>query len=682
MATEQQVKIISNIASDLVANKTVFFVGAGFSIDLDYPGWGKLLTDIIEEHKLMDKIKESNLFYMIPENKHKDFKEFNELLLKNLIGVDFLRLAGYVDLLLERYAKTSIRTEIVKQIERSEQKRQIQGEKFQSYKKIFQQLKPHISEIITTNYDTNLEHCLGEVSVVHRNLKSINSSTKYNPKEDVKLYKIHGCINDESNEIVITEKDYQEFNRSNTYLFNKLYSTFMENNIVFIGYSLSDPNIRSLLKEIIDETKKANLDVKKKVYWINRDKVNEIDKAFYNRNYSVQIIDEIELKHFLQTLNLISAYKVSEDKTIKKHSIEIGDELIRDNNQNDPVYILKIDKVIGSGTAEEVLKHIYKRFNVDSGTRVQASAAFFKILARMDQNEAPQPIKSQVIDILSVEDNHLLSILKLIEDDPKIEALFADQFYSSALLSSLISRSLTINDFDYYKEYSIGLLTYYRLFNGNLMEYRSRFVEAFYSVYRYMTQSRSRGYSFMSLNDVKKELKLACLDYELVQDIISVYPFDIKNEKQKEQIRAIINHLEPSNRTKLYFSYILKPVLEFKIYRLLYSYLQKNIVEELEFKVISSSMDADEHFIQKDETKIGYETIDTGETIEINFYVNDAVLKIVIAMNKELNQVEFKLDDKSIYLTEDEGINKEVPKEFLLSNIREFIVNKTSMILN
>lgn len=39
----------------------------------------------------------------------------------------------------------------------------------------------------------------------------------------------------------------------------------MENNIVFIGYSLDDPNIRGLLSEVIEDIKKNSEATKKSI---------------------------------------------------------------------------------------------------------------------------------------------------------------------------------------------------------------------------------------------------------------------------------------------------------------------------------------------------------------------------------------------------------------------------------
>lgn len=72
---EYQIKKTSNIATDLIGNKIVFFVGAGFSRELGYPGWGQLLKQIISENELLEKIKSSSLFHLISHQNHPDYKK-------------------------------------------------------------------------------------------------------------------------------------------------------------------------------------------------------------------------------------------------------------------------------------------------------------------------------------------------------------------------------------------------------------------------------------------------------------------------------------------------------------------------------------------------------------------------------------------------------------------------------
>lgn len=104
-----------------------------------------------------------------------------------------------------------------------------------------------VSGVITTNYDCFLENNFkGYKTFVGQ--EELLFSELYGTAE---IYKIHGCVtNPES--IIINVNDYKEFNRKNAYLIAKLITIFLEYPMVFIGYSLKDPNIQNILKSIVD----------------------------------------------------------------------------------------------------------------------------------------------------------------------------------------------------------------------------------------------------------------------------------------------------------------------------------------------------------------------------------------------------------------------------------------------
>jgi len=105
-----------------------------------------------------------------------------------------------------------------------------------------QAIKPHA--IISTNYDLMLELLFPDLEPIIG-----QQILKGQPLSIGEIFKIHGCISD-SKDIVLTASDYDYFTKKKKFLSAKLLTFFNEHPLIFIGYSASDPNIRSILSDI------------------------------------------------------------------------------------------------------------------------------------------------------------------------------------------------------------------------------------------------------------------------------------------------------------------------------------------------------------------------------------------------------------------------------------------------
>lgn len=105
--------------------------------------------------------------------------------------------------------------------------------------------KSKVSGVITTNYDglcselfPSFVSYVGEDDLLFRD-----------PTYAQEIYQIHGSM-DKPDSLVLTDSDYRKFSDREKYLAAKLLTIFVEYPIVFLGYSIRDPNIASILSAI------------------------------------------------------------------------------------------------------------------------------------------------------------------------------------------------------------------------------------------------------------------------------------------------------------------------------------------------------------------------------------------------------------------------------------------------
>ena len=103
-----------------------------------------------------------------------------------------------------------------------------------------------VDGIITTNYETLLEKTFPSYSVFSGQ-EDLLLRRSYQLAE---IYKIHGSV-DQPDSLVLTGDDYREFEAESSYLVAKLMSVFVEHPIVFLGYSLTDRNVRVVLTSLL-----------------------------------------------------------------------------------------------------------------------------------------------------------------------------------------------------------------------------------------------------------------------------------------------------------------------------------------------------------------------------------------------------------------------------------------------
>lgn len=153
----------------------------------------------------------------------------------------------------------------------------------------FKKAGKNISSIITTNYDCMIEEIFKFNPLIGNNILLSNPYGS--------VYKIHGCVS-QPDKIIISERDYQEFEKKYELIRAQLLSLFIHNPIIFIGYAIGDKNIKDILKTIFSYVD------------YNSEEAKKIQRNF-----------------------LLVEYRADSDNTdILEHSIELeGSQIIRIN---------------------------------------------------------------------------------------------------------------------------------------------------------------------------------------------------------------------------------------------------------------------------------------------------------------------------------------------------------------
>jgi len=96
--------------------------------------------------------------------------------------------------------------------------------------------------VITTNYDSLIERAFSDAG---KRCGTIVREDDLTRMQDVNVVKIHGCVT-HLDTIVITEEDYYRWLISDSEIKTLVRLWFLQRPVIFIGFSLSDPNLRQL----------------------------------------------------------------------------------------------------------------------------------------------------------------------------------------------------------------------------------------------------------------------------------------------------------------------------------------------------------------------------------------------------------------------------------------------------
>jgi tetratricopeptide (TPR) repeat protein len=115
-------------------------------------------------------------------------------------------------------------------------------------------------KIFTTNFDLLIEEAAacgkvqtaGNIIVVGNTTSDVSSLTE----EDIPYFKLHGSLdtaNTDSGKLILTKKDYREYEKYKKPLFKRLKADLESRTFLFLGYALGDTNFREVLDDCREE---------------------------------------------------------------------------------------------------------------------------------------------------------------------------------------------------------------------------------------------------------------------------------------------------------------------------------------------------------------------------------------------------------------------------------------------
>ena len=236
---------ILNLIDAYGNEQLVLVLGAGISVDHELPSWNTLLEKLLINTFEIREDNHSNSISILLATLFVDFFTPSPL-----VAARFLKKNYQVGIKDKTTSfEEAVRAAIYEEIDLTKESN--------TFKEIRQLCvapgkSPNLDSIITYNYDDILEKYLSD-SNIEIPFKSIYS-VGMNPRHrELPIYHVHGflpqnCSLDETNKITLSEDIYhQQYN--DVYSWNNIIqiNKFRDNVCLFIGVSLTDPNLRRLL---------------------------------------------------------------------------------------------------------------------------------------------------------------------------------------------------------------------------------------------------------------------------------------------------------------------------------------------------------------------------------------------------------------------------------------------------
>lgn len=340
------------ILEELVKKNTypIVFIGSGMSLRYanNFPNWNGLIMKLWKKafqdnhdqnfYRFMLQLKQDIL--KESSNKDSDYISYKlNIIASTLIEAEFnkqfleekITVADYT---VKEYYETGIspfKIEISNTFSELSIKPEME-EEYRSYKKFLSKSKI----ILTTNYDNMIETAYNSEVASHPIDTYIGQEGFL--RENIgyaELYKIHGSSS-KPDSIIITEEDYSLFDKNSVLISAKIISGLITSPIIFLGYSLADENIRSIIRNFAGSlSDEDTVNVSERIIVVERleDEQKIIETKLMEKDLGIELtlLKTDNYKYLFDSLNQInegvsSAFINRYSRLLKKLIIERGQE--------------------------------------------------------------------------------------------------------------------------------------------------------------------------------------------------------------------------------------------------------------------------------------------------------------------------------------------------------------------
>ena len=247
------------LAEGVAAARVILFVGAGVSMSVGLPSWDDLIAHMCDDLGLCGEERNGS------SSDFRALAEYYRIRKGDLVGLTkWMQESWRIDQ--ERIAASHIHRQIV---------------------------SLSFPAIYTTNYDHNLEAAFDVAGKLYRRVVTAGD-LPVDDRHMTPIVKFHGDLSDPDS-LVIAESDYFARFSFNAPIDPRLKADSFSHPILFIGYSMSDPNIRLLLHMLQRTWRDAGHEDTRPPCYVLLNKPSAVDKAILE-DWGVTVFD-FEAEH-------------------------------------------------------------------------------------------------------------------------------------------------------------------------------------------------------------------------------------------------------------------------------------------------------------------------------------------------------------------------------------------------